>query len=598
MKSTEIREKFLNFFKERQHHILDSASVVTDDNKGITNPTLFNNAGVQPIIPYILKGNHPDGVRLASAQKCIRTIDIEEVGDNTHLTFFEMLGNWSIGDYFKEQAINWSYEFLTSKKTGLGLDPERIYITVFAGNSDAEKDTESFNIWKKLLPENRIFYLESNWWAAGENGPCGPDTEIFYDTTDVGLGNISFDEFTEADESQDIVEIWNNVFMQYEKENNIVIGKLKTFAVDTGAGLERMTTILNKKSSVFDTDVFLDAINLIKENSVNFNLKSARIIADHIRTAVVMISDGVLPANTDRGYILRRLIRRAVKHFDKIDLDTNKTNDLIEIINNNLGQANSAHKSYPQISENIDLIKSEIEKEVNKFQKTLINARKEFIKIIEKNKTITEEEAFKLFSSHGMPLEFILELADDYNINVNKESFENEFKKHQDLSRKSSGDKFKGGLAGNSEIEKRYHTATHLLHQALFDILGDHIEQKGSNINTDRMRFDFSHPEKISPEVLDKIEELVNEKIKASLPVQMIELNKDEAIKTGARHLFSDKYGDTVSVYYIGHDLDSAYSKEFCGGPHVKNTDEIGEFKIKKEESVAQGIRRIKAVIR
>jgi alanyl-tRNA synthetase len=595
MQSSEIREKFLNYFKSKNHHILESASTVTSDEKGVTNSTLFNTAGVQPIIPFILKGEHPNGERLASAQKCIRTIDIDEVGDNTHCTFFEMLGNWSLGDYFKKEAIEMSFEFLTNTEIGLGLNPSRLYVTVFSGNDDAEKDIETYEIWKEIFeknnlnPEKRIFFLESNWWAAGDNGPCGPDTEMFYDLTENGLGDINLDEFLKADEKQEVVEIWNNVFMQFEKENGKVIGKLKKFAVDTGAGLERLTTILNNKKSVFDTDLFSEVINILK-NKEKYEERKSRIIADHLRSSIILINDGVVPSNTDRGYVLRKILRRMIFLIDKLEINDLELEKMIDIFILNLSNR------YESLLKNKENIKKEIQEEGIRFRKSLKDGLREFEKI---NSTeISGEMAFKLFSSYGMPIELIKELAVEKNQIINIFDFEQELKKHQDLSRTSAEGKFKGGLAGYSEIETKYHTATHLLHQALCDVLGNHVEQKGSNINPERMRFDFTHSEKMSADQIKLVQDIVNQKIQENLPVNKIDLEKEEAVKTGAKHLFNDKYSDIVSIYFIGNDLENAYSKEFCGGPHVKNTNEIGNFEIVKEESISSGVRRIKAVLK
>jgi alanyl-tRNA synthetase len=580
MNSEEIRQKFLTFFKENNHAVLDSASLVTSDEKGVTNSTLFNTAGVQPLIPYLLGEEHPKGNRLASVQKCIRTIDIDEVGDNTHLTFFEMLGNWSLGDYFKEEAIKMSFEFLTDPEKGLGLDPKRLYVTVFEGDENAPKDEESFNIWKQYIPENRIYYMsaESNWWEAGENGPCGPDTEMYYDITGQ-LGDVDKEGFIKADDEQKVVEIWNDVFMQFEKKNGKIIGNLPRHAVDTGAGLERLVTVKNNKESVYETDLFSEILEKIGNTDKN------RIIADHIRSAVMLISDGVIPSNTDRGYILRRIIRRAVKNADGINIS-----EVAEFFIKKMSSA------YPDLKEKSEEIIKIIEIEEEKFRKSLSAGLKEFNKISGEN--ISGEDAFKLFSSYGFPIELTTELAKEKGISVDLEAFEKEMQDHQEKSRTAAEGKFKGGLEDYGEMELKYHTATHLLHQALRDVLGEHVQQKGSNINSDRLRFDFSHDQKMTDEEKQKVEEIVNQKIKDSLSVQNVELPFDEAEKTGALHFFGDKYGDTVSVYYIGDSVDSAYSKEFCGGPHVENTSELGEFKIKKEEASSAGVRRIKAVLK
>ncbi len=595
MKSEDIRLRFLKFFEKRGHKIIPSASLITPDNKGITNSTLFNTAGMQPLIPYLLGKAHESGSnRLVDVQKCIRTVDIDSIGDKTHATFFEMLGNWSLGDYFKEDAIKWSYEFLTSKEEGLGLDPKRLYVTVFEGDEIAKRDEEAVSIWQKIFQENkiegnRIFYLpkENNWWEAGDNGPCGPDSEMYYDVLNKFNGRgLSHEEFLKADEARDIVEIWNDVFMQYEKKDGKVIGKLPKPSVDTGAGLERLAMVIQNVDNIYDTDLLKPIMDKIEENSNSGFIREKRIISDHMRSSIFLIGDGVIPSNTDRGYILRRLLRRAIRYSKTIDLKI-KLSDLLDSVN-------IIYKDrYSEIKSNN--IKEEIDKEVERFEKTLEIGLKEFTK---------GKDAFTLFSSYGFPIELTIELAKEKGIEIDMKKFEEEFKKHQDLSRSGAEQKFKGGLANpNDNTIVRYHTATHLLHQALHDVLGDGIMQKGSNITTERLRFDFSHNGKMTDEEKKKVEDIVNTKIKESLPVNMVIMPKLEAEKTGARHFFGEKYGDEVSIYFIGNTLESAYSKEFCGGPHVKNTKEISgekgelKFKIAKEEAVAQGIRRIKAVL-
>lgn len=585
MTANEIRAKFLKFFADRGHAILPSASLVTTDDKGVTNATLFNTAGMQPLIPYLLGEEHSAGKRLASAQKCIRTVDIDDVGDNTHNTFFEMLGNWSLGDYFKEEAIKWSFEFLTSKEEGLGLDPNRLYITVFEGDENAPRDDEAYQIWQKYMPKERIYFMgaENNWWDAGDNGPCGPDTEMFYDVTPNRLGTLTKEQFMSADGKREVVEIWNDVFMEFEKKDGKVIGKLKNKNVDTGAGLERLAIMLQGKDNVYETDLFTPVMEQIKSLAKNFNLKSARIVADHTRAATFLIADGVTPSNTDRGYILRRLIRRAVRHTDILGLPENSLSNLI-------GTVTSIYDGvYPEVKNNLSHIQSEVEKEEAKFRETLAKGLKEFEKGI---------DPFILFTTYGFPLELTKELAEEKGLKIDEEKFKSDMKSHQDLSRAGAEQKFKGGLADESdERVVKYHTATHLLNQALHDVLGEHVEQRGSNITAERLRFDFSHSQKLTDEEKRRVEQIVNEKIKANLPVNFAILPKAEAEATGARHMFNEKYGDKVKVYYIGESLESAYSKEFCGGPHVTNTGSLGIFKIAKEEAVAAGIRRIKAVL-
>ncbi len=588
LSTNEIRNKFLSFFANRQHAILDSASLITTDEKTVTNPTLFNTAGVQPLIPYLLGKEHPQGKRLASSQKCLRTIDINEVGDKTHLTFFEMLGNWSLGDYFKEESIKWSYEFLTSKDEGLGLEPEKIYITVFAGNNLSERDEQSFSIWKKYVPESRIYYLESNWWEAGENGPCGPDTEIFYDISEDGLGELTHDEFIGADSNQKVVEIWNNVFMQFVKQDGKVVGKLKSFAVDTGAGLERLATVTNGVDSVYETDNFQNIIKFIRNNSSKHNAQSCRIISDHLKAAIFIIADGIEPSNTGRGYILRRLIRRAIRHANLIGLSDETFSGILKIF----------IQQYQHVYElKFEEILNIIEVEVSKFNKTLVTGLKELEKIFKNGQNISEKEAFRIFSTYGFPVELISEISAEKGVKINMSDFELEMSEHQEKSRTAAAGMFRGGLSSTGQKEVRLHTVTHLLNQALKDVLGNHVKQKGSNINSERLRFDFSHNAKMTDDEKLSVENLVNEKIKEDLPINSVDLPIQQALDSGAEHVFAEKYDETVRVYYIGESFDLAYSKEFCGGPHVLRTSEIGKFKILKEEASAAGVRRIKAVV-
>jgi alanyl-tRNA synthetase len=616
--SAEIRQRFLDFFKKRGHAIIPSASLVTPDEKGITNPTLFNTAGMQPLVPYLLGKPHPQGKRLVNVQKCIRTVDIDDIGDKTHATFFEMLGNWSLGDYFKNEAINWSYEFLTSKEEGLGLDPNRLYVTVFEGDAVAPRDEEAANIWKEVFKKNgidfggdtskseagRIFYMPAaqNWWEAGDNGPCGPDTEMFYDISNTfGGRTLTHTEYIKADNERTVVEVWNDVFMQYEKKDGKVVGNLPAPSVDTGAGLERLAMVIQKQDSIFATDllgpIMAIAIPMAPE------VKKRRIIADHIRASIFMISDGVIPSNTDRGYILRRLIRRAITNVQNKKIASEEVDAFVEVV------AETYKTAYPEIDSKKPDIKKILKEEAAKFAEALINGSKEFDKIAlrikDKNERVSGEDAFRLFSTYGFPLELMNSLAKERGLEIDGKGFSIEFNKHQNLSRAGAEQKFKGGLADANDPQViRYHTATHLLHQALHDVYGEADGgQKGSNITAERLRFDFTHAAKMTDEEKKKVEEIVNAKIAAALPVQNVVMSKTEAEKTGARHFFGEKYGDDVSIYFIGNDLQSAYSKEFCGGPHVKNTSELAgpegkwKFKIQKEEAVAQGVRRIKAVL-
>lgn len=591
MTSAEIRQRFLAFFEKRGHSIIPSASLVPENDPTV----LFNTAGMQPLVPYLMGKDHPAGSRLANLQKCVRTVDIDDIGDNTHLTFFEMMGNWSLGDYFKREAIEWSFALLTDKEEGFGLDPARLYITCFEGNEKAKKDEESAGIWREIFYNNgikgeRIYFLgeEANWWPAVKTGkdtwtgPTGPCTEMFYDLTGELNKGMKLEKFLQADKDQKVVEIWNDVFMEYQKKEGKVIGMLEQKNVDTGSGFERVTMVLQNKDNVYDTDIFSKIIGKIDEFTTNPNEKARRIVADHIRTAVMLIADGVLPGNTDQGYVLRRLVRRVVRYGDILGF---KPGSLFWIAQSVIDDYGSI---YLNLKENTEEIKKEIDKEEQKFRKTLSLGLKEFERGI---------DPFVLATTYGFPIELTEELALEKEITINREEFDERMKEHQKLSRAGALEKFKGGLGDTSLQSVRFHTATHLLHQALREVLGVHVSQKGSNITPERLRFDFSHPSKMTAEEKKKVEEIVNEKIKSALPVKMIVLPKDEALKTGALHFFGDKYGENVSIYYVGDDMNSAFSKEFCGGPHVKNTRELGKFKILKEEAVGEGIRRIKAVL-
>ncbi len=593
MGSEEIRNKFLKFFESKGHKIIPSASLVPENDPSV----LFNTAGMQPLVPYLLGQKHPMGTRLCDAQKCVRTGDIDEVGDNRHLTFFEMLGNWSLGDYFKEDAIAWSFEFLTNKETGLGLDVNRIYVTVFEGDENAPRDNEAYEIWKKYLSENRIYFLpaKNNWWSAGENGPCGPDTEIFYDTNEIALGDMTHDEFVKADDEGRVIEIWNNVFMEYEKKEGKVIGKLAQHNVDTGMGLERITMVCQGVKTVFDTDLFeyiFGAFNHLRPK--NDSILYKRIIADHIRTAVFMIGDGVIPSNTDRGYVLRRIIRRMVRYSDLLGLPNNSLHFIATSV---------VHKyeiTYPYIGAQSNNIELEINKEEEKFRQTLEKGLKEFEK---------GEDPFILFTTYGFPIELTLELAKEKGREIDLEDFNKKLKEHQELSRTASAGMFKGGLANHSEKTTRLHTAHHLLLAGLQNVIDKNIKQRGSNITEERLRIDFMFDRKLTDEEKNKVEDWVNDKIQRGLKVVRRELPLAEAEKLGAEMEFGAKYPEVVSVYFIGGDHQSDLvgtptsptggdvSIEFCGGPHVENTKELGHFKIQKEEASSAGVRRIKAVL-
>lgn len=581
MTSNEIRQKFLQFFESKGHRIIPSASLVPENDPSV----LFNTAGMQPLVPYLLGQKHPMGTRLVDSQKCVRTGDIDEVGDNRHLTFFEMLGNWSLGDYFKKEAIEWSFEFLTNKETGLGLDKDRIYVTVFEGDENAPCDVEALEIWKKYLPENRIYFLpaKNNWWSAGENGPCGPDTEIFYDINEIPIGDMNRDEFVNADDKGRVVEIWNNVFMGYEKKDGKVIGKLAQHNVDTGMGLERITMVKQGVKTVFDTDLFdyiFGAINLLKPQTDS--IVNKRILVDHIRTAVFMLGDGVLPSNTGSGYVLRRIIRRIVRYADLLGIPKNS----LHIISSSV--IDKYESVYPYLGAQSHIIETEINKEENKFRETLNKGLKEFEKGI---------DPFVLFTTYGFPIELTEELAKEKGININKEDFDKKLKEHQNLSRTSSVGMFKGGLANHSEKTVRLHTAHHLLLAGLQEVISKDIKQRGSNITEERLRMDFMFDKKLTEEEKKKVEDWVNNKIQRKLNVIRREMPLIEAEKIGAEMEFGTKYPEIVSVYFIEDENGEVISKEFCGGPHVTNTSELGVFKIQKEEASSAGIRRIKATL-
>ncbi len=605
MNSSEIRSRFLRFFEKRGHTTIPSASLVTSDEKGVTNSTLFNTAGMQPLVPYLLGKSHPQGTRLVDVQKCLRTVDIDDIGDKTHATFFEMLGNWSLGDYFKEEAIKWSYEFLTSKEEGLGLDPSRLYVTVFEGDANAQRDDESAKIWQSVgVAKNRIYFKDAsaNWWPAvkvgkedGWTGPTGPCSEMFYDITVDGLGDLTPEEFEKADSEQKVVEIWNDVFMEFEKVDGKIVQKLAKKNVDTGAGLERLAAVLQKVDNIYDTDLLKPMMALMKNPAAT--LESKRIVADHLKASTFLICDGITPSNSDRGYILRRLIRRAIINTTDRKLDEPRISRFVDTL------VSIYESAYPELAAKKDHIKKVLLDESTKFSEALTNGIREFNRIATSG-SISGSDAFKLFSSYGLPIDVTRELAKEKGLTVDINGYETEFKNHQSLSRSGAEQKFKGGLGdANDPMVVRYHTATHLLHQALHDVLGENEgNQKGSNITAERLRFDFAGT-KLSDEQKKRVEEIVNEKIREALPVQHITMPREKAEKTGARHFFGEKYGDEISIYFVGNDLGSAYSKEFCGGPHVTNTKELAgpegtwKFKIQKEEAVSQGVRRIKAVL-
>ena len=576
-----IKDLYIDFFVSKGHKQIPSSPVVPENDPSV----LFNTAGMQPLIPYLMGEPHPYGTRLCDYQKCIRTNDLDEIGDTTHHTFFEMLGNWSLGDYFKDESITWSFEFLTKV---LNIPVEKLAVTVFAGNDLIPFDEVSYNKWLSLgIKKERIAKTAlDNFWIAGTSGPCGPDTEIFYFRSN--------EEAPETFDPEDDrwVEIWNNVFMQYYKDENGTVTELPKKNVDTGMGVERITTVLEGVDDNYKSSIWSDVIDLISDIAVlpyEGNEKSMRIIADHIRTAVFISSDpaGIKPSNTDQGYILRRLIRRAIRHAKKlgIDISSNWEEQIARLI------IEKYQSYYSELSQNKQVVLDVLKNEKEKFNRTLEKGLREFNKV--SNKDIDGDVAFHLYDTYGFPIELTEELAKDAGISVDIKGFNEKFKAHQELSRTASAGKFKGGLAGNSEIETKYHTATHLLNAALKQVVGPDVHQKGSNITDERMRFDFSCDHKLSDEEKIETENLVNKWIQEGLDVSFQEMTKEDAIKSGAECMFIEKYPDIVTVYTIGDNV----SKELCGGPHVKNTSLLGHFKIIKEEASSAGVRRIKAIL-
>ena len=588
METIDLKDKYLKFFESKGHKVIPSAPIIPEND-----PTcLFNTAGMQPLVPYLKGEPHPEGTRLTDVQKCFRTNDLDSIGDTTHHTFFEMLGNWSLGDYFKEDAIAWSYEFLT--KT-LNIPAERLAVTVFKGNHLVPADNESAEIWKKAgIKEDRIAFLgeEDNWWPNMElTGPCGPDTEIFYWRSNEAIPE-KFDP-----ENENWVEIWNNVFMQYNHETDGTFNPLKNKNVDTGLGVERVTAILEGYTDNYKSSVWRDVISKIEEISgLSYedekNARAMRIIADHIRAVVMIAGDdaGIKPSNTDQGYILRRLIRRIIRYAKKLNIDINS--DWEQTLATMIIEKYS--KYYSELERNKDVILQVLKDEKVKFNRTLEKGLREFEKETRniEGKEINKDIAFRLYDTYGFPIELTEELAKENGLTVDTEGFKQKFAEHQEKSREGASQKFKGGLASTGEMETKYHTATHLLNAALKKVLGPHVHQKGSNITAERMRFDFSHNSKMTEEEKQKTEDLVNEYIKMAIPVEKLEMKKEDAINAGAEAMFVDKYGDIVSVYKIGD-----VSMELCGGPHVHNTSELGHFKIKKEEASSAGVRRIKAIL-
>ncbi len=580
----ELKQKYLAFFEEKGHKIIPGASLVPENDPTV----LFTTAGMHPLVPYLLGEKHPAGTRLVDIQKCIRTGDIDEVGDDWHLTFFEMLGNWSLGDYFKKEAIEWSFDFLTKE---LNIPLEKLAFTCYEGDEAAPKDDHSAGIWESLgVSPLRIAYLgrEDNWWGpAGQTGPCGADTEMFFWSAEEAAPEV----FDPKDKRW--VEIWNNVFMEYNKDIKGDYSPLDQKNVDTGMGAERTVAVINGFKSVYEvaplSTIVTQIVTLfdgIYEELTKDQLKAVRIISDHLRASVFILSEGVAPSNVERGYVLRRLIRRAIRYGRSLNLGEEFTVKVAEIVIAEMGGF------YPELRKNRDFIMEQLKQEEEKFAKTLENGLKKFEKLKVESKTITGEDAFLLFSTYGFPLEITRELAAEKGWTVDEEAFNSHFLKHQDSSRLGSEQKFKGGLADNSEVSARMHTAAHLMLAALRKVLGDHVYQKGSNITSERIRFDFSHSDKMTPEQLKAVEDLVNQEIEKESPIVCEEMSVEEAKEAGAMGVFEDKYGEKVKVYTV-----SDFSKEICGGPHAKNTKELGHFKIVKEESSSSGVRRIKAVL-
>ncbi|MFP4117563.1 MAG: alanine--tRNA ligase [Candidatus Woesearchaeota archaeon] len=587
MRAQELKRIYHEFFEKKGHKRIESAPLIPDNDPTV----LFTTAGMHPLVPYLMGQEHPLGRRLVDVQRCLRTQDIDEVGDKTHTTFFEMLGNWSLGDYFKEEAIKMSFEFLTEE---LDLPVERLAFSCFAGDDDAPKDTVSAEMWKSLgVHDDRIAFLpkSENWWGpAGKTGPCGPDTEMFFWAPNDIAPPEKFDP-----EDKRWVEIWNDVFMQYNKKEDGTYEPLSQQNVDTGLGVERVAMVLQGKESVFDTELFTPIFNKITEISGRFpdgdNISSFRIIADHMRASTFILGDerGVPPGNVDQGYILRRFIRRTMRHLRLLGVDLKNNESLVGIAKVII----AAYKDdYPNLEENREFIETELKKEEKKFLATLDNGLKEFSRMAERQVDIDAQSAFLLYQSFGFPLEMIQELAEEKCMSVDVDGFHKEYERHKERSRQGAEQKFKGGLSEDSEITKRLHTATHILNEALRRVVDPQIRQKGSNITPERLRFDFNFDRKLTPEEIRSVEEMVNQKIRESIPVEKKMMSKKEALDMGAQAEFGIKYPDTVSVYVIDD-----FSKEFCGGPHVSNTREIGNFRILKEQSSAAGVRRIKAVV-
>lgn len=594
MTANELRETYLSFFESKGHARISGASLIPENDPTV----LFTTAGMHPLVPYLLGEPHPAGKRLVNCQKCVRTGDIDEVGDPSHLTFFEMLGNWSLGEYFKEEAITWSYEFLTSKEY-LGFDPDSLSVTLFEGNDTVPRDEQSMTIWRSLgLPDDRIHALpeEDNWWGIpGGTGPCGPDTEMFIDT---GSAPCSGD-CRPGCSCGKYFEIWNDVFMQYDKKADGSFVSLRQHNVDTGMGVERTAAMLQGKQTVFETELFAPIMEVLDTGTSTGGsdqaeaVRARRVVADHLRSAVFVIGDtrGVVPGNLGQGYVLRRLIRRAIRFARTLGLGPGFSTPVADCVLENYRHI------YPELEQNRERIIRELKDEEKRFEKTLSRGTAELEKVLARMKehgqtTVSGRVAFRLYDTCGFPLEFTEEICREQGMDVDRAGFDKAFDKHREVSKKGSDRSFKGGLADSSEAATRLHTATHLLHKALRTVLGEHVEQKGSNITPERLRFDFSHPAKLTPEEITQVQALVNDAIQKDLPIAMETMTVEEAKERGAAALFAGKYGEKVKVYIIGD-----FSTEVCGGPHAARTGGLGHFKIAKEESSSAGIRRIRAVL-
>ena len=588
MKINELRSIYLKFFKEKGHSVIASASLFPEDDPSV----LFTSAGMHPLVPYLLGQKHPEGIRLTNVQKCIRTTDIEDVGDTTHLTFFEMLGNWSLGDYWKKEAITWSFEFLTSKKW-LGFDPDKLSVTIFTGDEDSPRDDEAAEVWKSVgIPDERIYFLgkEDNWWIAGNSGPCGPCSEMF----------IEVDEMPKCGSDcrpgchcGHFVEVWNDVFMMYNKSEDGKYTPLKQQSIDTGMGVERTAAMLQGVPSVFDTEAFIPLIEKIKELSSMEEFSEdedtqIRIIADHVRSAILIMADDrqIGPSNVEQGYIVRRLLRKAIHSADRLNIGTGFMIDLTDIV------VDMFKDVYKEVERNQEFIVKNLKAEEEKFRKTLTKALRRFDRIFQESNTITGQDAFLLFTSFGLPLEMTRDLAEERGIAIDMEQFTKQFEEHREKSRTATQGKFKGGLADHSEEITKLHTATHLLQTALRKVLGNEVTQNGSNITDERLRFDFTFSRKLTPDEVEQVEEMINDVIAQDIAVEQSFMKYDDAIAKGALAFFKENYGEEVSVYNIGE-----FSLELCGGPHVESTRVLGKFKIAKQKKIGAGIVRIRAIL-